>query len=299
MSRYRTGLLYGLGAYLLWGLLPLYWKLVEEAGAFEILAHRGIWSLVLCLFLLALRKQIKSGYQMVKARRTLALLFLASGVLMLNWGVFIWAVTVDRVVDAALGYYITPLINVSLGVFLLHERLRILQKVAVSLAAIGVLVLTLGYGAVPWVALVLSTSWACYSLIKKKLHLGALETLTMEALFAFIPNLVYLIAIERAGTAVFGKDTGLTILLLGAGFATVAPLLLFNGSTTRLPLSTVGLLQYITPTMMFIIGVFINNEDMAPAKLLGFAFIWSALAFLSRDLIKSNRAIDDGVAKAL
>ena len=299
MSRYRTGLLYGLGAYLLWGLLPLYWKLVEEAGAFEILAHRGIWSLVLCLCLLALRKQIKSGYQMVKARRTLALLFLASGVLMLNWGVFIWAVTVDRVVDAALGYYITPLINVSLGVFLLHERLRTLQKVAVSLAAIGVLVLTLGYGAVPWVALVLSTSWACYSLIKKKLHLGALETLTMEALFAFIPNLVYLIAIERAGTAVFGEDTGLTILLLGAGFATVAPLLLFNGSTTRLPLSTVGLLQYITPTMMFIIGVFINNEDMAPAKLLGFAFIWSALAFLSRDLIKSNRAIDDGVAKAL
>jgi chloramphenicol-sensitive protein RarD len=299
MSRYRTGLLYGLGAYLLWGLLPLYWKLVEEAGAFEILAHRGIWSLLLCLFLLALRKQIKSGYQMVKARRTLALLFLASGVLMLNWGVFIWAVTVDRVVDAALGYYITPLINVSLGVFLLHESLRILQKVAVTLAAIGVLVLTIGYGAVPWVALVLSTSWACYSLIKKKLHLGALETLTMEALFAFIPNLIYLIAIERAGTAVFGKDTGLTILLLGAGFATVAPLLLFNGSTTRLPLSTVGLLQYITPTMMFIIGVFINNEDMAPAKLLGFAFIWSALAFLSRDLIKSNRAIDDGVAKAL
>ena len=299
MSRYQTGLLYGFGAYLLWGLLPLYWKLVEEAGAFEILAHRGIWSLVLCIFLLVVRKQIKSAFQMVKARRTLALLFLASGVLMLNWGVFIWAVTVDRVVDAALGYYITPLINVSLGVFLLHERLRVLQKVAVSLAAVGVLVLTLGYGAVPWIALVLSTSWACYSLIKKKLHLGALETLTMEALFAFLPNLVYLIAIERAGTAVFGKDTGLTILLLGAGFATVAPLLLFNGSTTRLPLSTVGLLQYLTPTMMFIIGVFINNEDMAPTKLLGFAFIWSALAFLSRDLIKSNRAIDDGVAKAL
>ena len=299
MSRYSTGLIYGVGAYLLWGLLPLYWKQVEEAGAFEILAHRGIWSLLLCLFLLAVRKQIKSAYQMVKARRTLALLFLASGVLMLNWGVFIWAVTVDRVVDAALGYYITPLINVSLGVFLLHERLRLLQKVAVSLAGIGVLVLTVGYGAVPWVALVLSTSWACYSLIKKKLHLGALETLTMEALFAFLPNLIYLIAIERAGTAVFGKDSGLTILLLGAGFATVAPLLLFNGSTTRLPLSTVGLLQYITPTMMFIIGVFINNEEMKPAKLLGFAFIWSALAFLSRDLIKSNRPVDDGIAKAL
>jgi chloramphenicol-sensitive protein RarD len=299
MSRYTTGLLYGLGAYLLWGLLPLYWKLVEAAGPFEILAHRGIWSLLLCVFLLAIRKQLKSAYEMVKAKRTLAILFLASGMLMLNWSVFIWAVTEDRVVEAALGYYITPLINVTIGVFLLRERLRNLQKIAVGLASMGVLVLTIGYGALPWVALVLSTSWACYSVIKKKLNLGALETLSVEALFAFLPNLIYLIMIERAGDATFGNDPYLSILLFGAGAATVAPLLLFNGATTRLPLSTVGLLQYTTPTMMFIIGVFINNEDMAPTKLLGFAFIWSALAFLSRDLLRSNRTVDDGVAKAL
>ena len=299
MSRYTTGLLYGLGAYLLWGLLPLYWKLVEDAGPFEILAHRGIWSLLLCVFLLAIRKQLKSAYEMVKAKRTLAILFLASGMLMLNWSVFIWAVTEDRVVEAALGYYITPLINVTIGVFLLRERLRKLQKIAVGLASMGVLVLTIGYGALPWVALVLSTSWACYSVIKKKLNLGALETLSVEALFAFLPNLIYLITIERAGDATFGNDPYLSILLFGAGAATVAPLLLFNGATTRLPLSTVGLLQYTTPTMMFIIGVFINNEDMAPTKLLGFAFIWSALAFLSRDLLRSNRTVDDGVAKAL
>ena len=299
MSRYTTGLLYGLGAYLLWGLLPLYWKLVEAAGPFEILAHRGIWSLLLCVFLLAIRKQLKSAYEMVKAKRTLAILFLASGMLMLNWSVFIWAVTEDRVVEAALGYYITPLINVTIGVFLLRERLRKLQKIAVGLASMGVLVLTIGYGALPWVALVLSTSWACYSVIKKKLNLGALETLSVEALFAFLPNLIYLIAIERTGDATFGNDPYLSILLFGAGAATVAPLLLFNGATTRLPLSTVGLLQYTTPTMMFIIGVFINNEDMAPTKLLGFAFIWSALAFLSRDLLRSNRTVDDGVAKAL
>lgn len=299
MSRYTTGLLYGLGAYLLWGLLPLYWKLVEAAGPFEILAHRGIWSLLLCIFLLAIRKQLKSAYEMVKAKRTLAILFLASGMLMLNWSVFIWAVTEERVVEAALGYYITPLINVTIGVFLLRERLRKLQKIAVGLASMGVLVLTIGYGALPWVALVLSTSWACYSVIKKKLNLGALETLSVEALFAFLPNLIYLIAIERAGDATFGNDPYLSILLFGAGAATVAPLLLFNGATTRLPLSTVGLLQYTTPTMMFLIGVFINNEDMAPTKLLGFAFIWSALAFLSRDLLRSNRTVDDGVAKAL
>lgn len=299
MSRYTTGLLYGLGAYLLWGLLPLYWKLVEAAGPFEILAHRGIWSLLLCVFLLAIRKQLKSAYEMVKAKRTLAILFLASGMLMLNWSVFIWAVTEDRVVEAALGYYITPLINVTIGVFLLRERLRKLQKIAVGLASMGVLVLTIGYGALPWVALVLSTSWACYSVIKKKLNLGALETLSVEALFAFLPNLIYLITIERAGDATFGNDPYLSILLFGAGAATVAPLLLFNGATTRLPLSTVGLLQYTTPTMMFLIGVFINYEDMAPTKLLGFAFIWSALAFLSRDLLRSNRTVDDGVAKAL
>jgi chloramphenicol-sensitive protein RarD len=299
MSRYTTGLVYGLSAYVLWGLLPLYWKLVEAAGPFEILAHRGIWSLLLCVFLLAARKQLKSAYQMVKGRRTLSILLLSSGMLMLNWSVFIWAVTEDRVVESALGYYITPLINVTLGIFLLRERLKILQKIAVALASIGVLVLTVGYGSLPWVALVLSTSWACYSLIKKKLNLGALETLSVEALFAFLPNFIYLIAIERSGDAIFGKDIWLTILLLGAGAATVTPLLLFNGAATRLPLSTVGLLQYLTPTMMFLIGVFINNEDMAATKLLGFAFIWLALIILSRDLFKSSRSIDDSVAKTL
>ena len=299
MSRYTTGLVYGLSAYVLWGLLPLYWKLVEAAGPFEILAHRGIWSLLLCVFLLAARKQLKSAYQMVKARRTLSILLLSSGMLMLNWSVFIWAVTEDRVVESALGYYITPLINVMVGIFILRERLKVLQKIAVALASIGVLVLTVGYGSLPWVALVLSTSWACYSLIKKKLNLGALETLSVEALFAFLPNLVYLIAIERSGDAIFGKDLWLTILLFGAGAATVTPLLLFNGAATRLPLSTVGLLQYLTPTMMFLIGVFINNEDMAPTKLLGFGFIWLALIILSRDLIKSSRSIDDSIAKTL
>ena len=299
MSRYTTGLVYGLSAYVLWGLLPLYWKLVEAAGPFEILAHRGIWSLLLCVFLLAARKQLKSAYQMVKARRTLSSLLLSSGMLMLNWSVFIWAVTEDRVVESALGYYITPLINVMVGIFLLREQLKILQKIAVALASIGVIVLTVGYGSLPWVALVLSTSWACYSLIKKKLNLGALETLSVEALFAFLPNLIYLISIERSGDAIFGKDIWLTILLFGAGAATVTPLLLFNGAATRLPLSTVGLLQYLTPTMMFLIGVFINNEDMAPTKLIGFIFIWLALIILSRDLIKSSRSIDDSITKTL
>lgn len=299
MSKFSTGLLYGVSAYVIWGLLPLYWQLIDEASAYEILAHRGIWSLLLCIALLALRKQIRSAFEMVKAKRTLLILFLASGLLTINWGVYIWSVTVDRVVEAALGYYITPLINVAAGVLLLRERLRPLQWTAVTLAFIGVAVLTIGFGSLPWIALVLSISWASYSLIKKKLNLGALETLSVETLFAFLPNLVYLIWLESNREALFGEAIPSSLLLFGAGLATVAPLLLFNGSTTRLPLSTVGLLQYITPTMMFFIGVFVNGEDMAPTKLLGFAFIWAALAFLSRDLLRSSRPIDDGVAKAL
>ena len=190
MNRYTTGLLYGVSAYVMWGLLPLYWQIVEDAGAYEILAHRGIWSLLLCILLLALRKQMKSAFEMVWNRRTISILLLASGLLTINWAVYIWSVTVNRVVEAALGYYITPLINVMFGVLLLKEKLRRLQWVAVSLAAIGVLVLTVGYGALPWIALVLSVSWGGYSLVKKRLNLGALETLSVETFFAFFPNLI-------------------------------------------------------------------------------------------------------------
>lgn len=299
MTKFNKGLLFGVSAYLLWGLLPLYWKLVEEAGAYEILAHRGIWSLLLCVFLLAIRKQIKSALAMVRSSRTLSLLFLASGLLTINWGVYIWSVTVNRVVEAALGYYITPLINVTFGVLLLREKLRPLQWTAVGLASVGVAILTVGYGALPWIALVLSISWGGYSVIKKSMNLGALETLSVETLFAFFPNLIYLFIIERNGTAEFGDGLVMSLLLFGAGAATVVPLLLFNGSTTRLPLSTVGLLQYITPTIMFFIGIFINNENISATKIAGFFFIWIALAFLSRDLYKSSRTFNNGVTEVL
>jgi chloramphenicol-sensitive protein RarD len=299
MTKFNKGLLFGISAYIIWGLLPLYWKLVEEAGAYEILAHRGIWSLLICISLLALRKQLKSAYVMVRSSRTLSLLFLASGLLTINWGVYIWSVTVNRVVEAALGYYITPLINVTFGVLLLREKLRPSQWIAVALAAAGVVILTFGYGSLPWIALVLAISWGSYSLIKKSLNLGALETLSLETLFAFLPNLVFLFIIQGNGSAEFGSTWTISLLLFGAGAATVIPLLLFNGSTTRLPLSTVGLLQYITPTIMFFIGIFINNEDISKTKVIGFAFIWLALAVLSRDLYRSSRPLDDGIAKAL
>ncbi|GDX22506.1 membrane protein [Actinomycetes bacterium] len=296
MTRNKAGLLLGLGAYLLWGALPFYWKALNDASPSEILANRGIWSLVICVSALKFRKQLGNGFALLKNRRSATILLATSGFLTINWFVYIWSVSVDRVVESALGYYITPLITVTFGVTFLHEKLRKAQKIAVGLAAVGVVILTVGYGSFPWIALSLAITWGSYSLLKKTLNAGALEALSVETLFALIPNVGYLIYLESKGSAQFGHSAPNTLLLIGAGFATIAPLLMFNGATLRLPLTTVGLLQYITPTIMFFIGILVNHEDMVASKLIGFIFIWIALAFLGTDLVKSNRSIDNGRA---
>lgn len=187
--------------------------------------------------------------------------------------------------------------TVFFGVLILKEKLSKLQKAAVIIAAIGVLTLTLGYGHFPWVGLALAGSWGGYSLIKKKLELGALESLSIETLIAFLPNLIYIWFLAQSNTGVFGSNWLTTALLAGAGVATIVPLLFFNGATNRLPLSTVGLLQYITPTIMFFIGVGVNKEAMNPVKFAGFLAIWVALFLLGRDLLKSSTAFDDGKTK--
>ena len=296
MTRNKAGLLLGLGAYLLWGMLPFYWKALNDASPSEILAHRGIWSLVICLSALKFRKELGNGFALLKNKRSAAILLATSGLLTINWFVYIWSVSVDRVVESALGYYITPLITVTFGVTFLHEKLRKAQKIAVGLAAVGVVILTVGYGSFPWIALSLAITWGSYSLLKKTLNAGALEALSVETLFALIPNAGYIIYLQQKGVGQFGHSFPNTLLLIGAGFATIAPLLMFNGATLRLPLTTVGLLQYITPTIMFFIGILVNHEDMVATKLFGFVFIWVALIFLGTDLVKSNRSIDNSGA---
>jgi chloramphenicol-sensitive protein RarD len=296
LTRNKAGLLLGLGAYLLWGALPFYWKALNDASPSEILANRGIWSLVICVSALKFRKQLVNGFALLKNRRSAVILLSTSGFLTINWFVYIWSVSVDRVVESALGYYMTPLITVAFGVTFLHEKLRRAQKIAVGLAAVGVVILTVGYGSFPWIALSLAVTWGSYSLLKKTLNAGALEALSVETLFALIPNVGYLIYLESKGSAQFGHSFPNTLLLIGAGFATIAPLLMFNGATLRLPLTTVGLLQYITPTIMFFIGILVNHEDMVATKLFGFVFIWVALIFLGTDLVKSNRSIDNSGA---
>ncbi len=207
----------------------------------------------------------------------------------INWGTYIWSVSVDRIVEASLGYYIAPLVNIAFGVFMFHERLRRFQWVAVILAAIGVLVLTIQFGAIPWIALVIAFSWGSYTLLKKTLNLGALEGLSIETTLTLPVFLVYLLWIEHQGSAQFGTSVGFTLLLVSAGIVTVVPLLLFNGAATRLPLTITGLLQYIIPTIMFAIGTLVNHESMPMGRVTGFAFIWAALTFLGYDLVKSNR----------
>lgn len=287
-----TGIAYGVGAYVIWGLLPIYWRWLERASSFEILGHRAIWSLVVCLLFLAFQKQLKSTFKLVKDLRTFSLLALTSLLLSANWGIYIWAVSVDRVVEAALGYYITPLVAVSFGVFALKEKLHKLQLISVLLATIGVLILTFTYGRLPLIAIGLAVSWGSYSLIKKQLNAGALETLSIETIIAFIPSFFYVSYLLNNNEAEFGQDWGFSIALASAGLVTVIPLLLFNAATTRLPLTITGLLQYITPSIMFLIGIVVFHEPLQLSKLIGFIFIWIALVILGRDLRKSGGSIN-------
>lgn len=296
-SEHSLGLLFGVSSYILWGLFPLYWPLLQPANPLEIVSHRAVWTLVFCLIVLALSKQLHSTIAIVKKPRIMAGLFLTTILVSINWLTYIWATNNGHVVEAALGYYINPLIIIAFGVLLLREKMRPLQWLAVGIAAVGVAILTFDYGRLPWVAISLALSWGTYGLVKKKLDLGALDGLAIETLISLIPYAGYLIYLGNQGSGQFGQSTGLTILLISAGAVTAIPLLLFNGSTTRLPYSTIGLMQYITPTIQFSIGVWIRHEDMPAARWIGFLVIWLALAALATDLVRSSRAVDNGIAQ--
>ncbi|MCU0265800.1 MAG: EamA family transporter RarD [Actinomycetia bacterium] len=285
----RGGVALGLGAYLLWGLFPLYFRAVEDASPTEILAHRIVWSLVFLAGLVSLGRRWGWLPTLLRDRRRMAMLTVAAAVIALNWGVYIWAVNSDQVVEAALGYFVNPLVTVLLGVVLLGERLRPLQWTAVGLGTGAVLVLTAGYGRLPWIALVLAGSFATYGLVKKTIATPAVESLTVETAILFLPALGYLALLQTRGDlALASGDAGLTLLLLAAGPITAVPLLLFGASALRIPLSTIGLLQYVTPVMQFLIGVAVFGEPMPAARWAGFALVWTALALLTADGLRQR-----------
>lgn len=296
MSKNKLGLLFGISAYSLWGAFPLYWPLLEPANPLEIVSHRAVWTLVFCFIVLAATRALSSTLSTLKRPEIVVKLFLSSLLISINWLVYIWATNNGHVVEASLGYYINPLIIIGFGVILLKEKMRSLQWVAVVIATSGVLVLTIDYGRLPWIAFALAISWGSYGLIKKQLGLGALEGLAIETFISAFFYLGYLIYIGNQGTGQFGHHWGLTLLLMSAGAVTAIPLLLFNGSATRLPFTTIGLLQYITPTLQFSVGVWIRHEEMPTARWIGFLIIWVALTTLAVDLVRSGRTVNNSVA---
>ncbi len=290
------GLLYGVSAYTLWGLFPIYWPLLKPANSLEIVSHRAVWTLVFCFIILALTKTLKSTLSLLKHPKIVGGLFLGSILISINWIIYIYAANNEHVVEASLGYYINPIVVIATGVIVLKEKMRPLQWLAVAIATLGVAVLTIDYGRLPWIALGLALSWGSYGLVKKQLGLGALEGLSIETLLSGGFYLAYLIWLGNKGEGHFTYSLTLTLLLIGGGAVTAIPLLLFNGSTNRLPLTLIGLLQYITPTIQFCIGVWYYNEEMSTARWVGFLIIWAALMSLAIDLIKSSRSIDHSIA---
>ncbi|MBM0277023.1 EamA family transporter RarD [Micromonospora tarensis] len=290
MTPLRLGYLYGLGAYLLWGVFPLYFKLLRPAGPLEILAHRVVWSVLFVALLLGALRNVNFLRALLRRPWAVAGIVAAAALIAVNWGTYIYGVSSDRVVETALGYFINPLVVVLLGVTVLRERLRPAQWVAMGIGAAAVAVLAVDYGRPPWLALTLAFSFAGYGLVKKRLGLPAAEGLFVESAVLALPALGYLGWLSAHDDLTFGHvSAGHTALLVLAGAATAIPLLLFAGAANRLPLSGLGMIQYLAPILQLGCGVLIFHEPMPPARLAGFALVWLALVVFTADAIRTSR----------
>lgn len=287
---HRRGVLAGLAAYGLWGVFPLVFHQLADVSAIEILFHRVVWSFVVVVALVAVARTGPALRVTLRDRRAVLRLAAAGVLVATNWGVYIWAVTVDRVVEAALGYYINPLLTVALGVVVLRERLRRAQVVALAFGAAAVAVLTAAYGRPPWIAIVLALTFAGYGFLKKAVGIPAVHSLAVETAALLPVALVGLVVLEAGGDAAFLQGSGgRDALLVSLGVVTAVPLLLFGAAATRIPLSMLGLLQYVTPTLQLLCGVVVLGEDLPPERLAGFVLVWIALAVLAVDAFRASR----------
>ena len=287
----RRGLIYGASSYLLWGLFPLYWPLLEPAGTLEILAQRMVWSLAFVLIVLRVAGGYRGVVHVLQDRRQRLLLAGAAVVITSNWGTYIYGVNTQHVVETSLGYFINPLFTILLGVMVLGERLRRAQWVAVGIASVAIVVIAVDYGRPPWIALILAFSFGMYGFFKKQAAVGALDSLAVETGFMFPLALLTLVVLDIRGTLAFGHHSpSNTLLLAGTGVVTAIPLLLFAAGTRRLPLSVIGLLQYLAPVLQFAVGVGIRHEPLPAAEFVGFALVWIALIVLTVDGIRAGRA---------
>ncbi|CAL9528373.1 EamA family transporter RarD [Streptomyces albus] len=289
-SAQRTGLLFGFAAYGMWGLLPLYWHALADTGAGEVLAHRMVWSLPTAVVILALLRRWSWVTELIRRPKTLALVVLAAAVISLNWGLFIWSVSADMVLESSLGYFINPLVSIAFGVLLLRERLRTAQWVAVGVGALAVVVMSVAYGKLPWLSLSLALTFATYGLIKKHIKLDGVEGFSAETAVQFLPALGFLVYLGARGDSSFTTDgLGHALLLACAGVATALPLIFFGSAAVRLPLSTIGLLQYLAPAFMFVLGLTVFHEEMPPERWAGFGLVWLALCILTWDALRNAR----------
>ncbi|WP_100333157.1 EamA family transporter RarD [Bacillus alkalisoli] len=289
-NEHSTGILFAAFSYILWGFLPLYWKVLQHVPAWELLAHRILWSLVFMLvILLAMKKfsTIPLELKTLFANKKRAIgLTLASICITLNWGLYIWAVNTNNIVEASLGYYINPLVSILLGIIVLKEKLSRWQMISIIIASVGVLILTVNFGSFPWIAITLAFSFGFYGLLKKMVQLGAVMGLTIETLLLAPCALLFLSVLQTGGSASFGMDVMTTVFLIGAGVATAIPLLLFASGAKRIPLSMVGLLQYLAPTISLLLGVFLYNEPFTKIHLIAFMCIWTALTIYTLTVTK-------------
>ncbi|QMU73577.1 EamA family transporter RarD [Streptacidiphilus sp. P02-A3a] len=295
MQEERRGLWLGVAAYGAWGLFPLYWPLLKPSGAGEILANRMVWSLVAVVLVLAWQRHWGWIRPLLRQPRRVALIAAAAAAISVNWGMYIWGVNSGQVVQTSLGYFINPLVTIAFGVLVYRERLRPAQWAAVGVGALAVAVLTVGYGHLPWLALTLALTFGVYGLIKKQVGLSGLESLAGETAFQFLPAAGYLAWLAADGTGTLGRTVpgsygwGHTVLLLLCGVVTAAPLMAFGAAAVRVPLTTLGLMQYLAPVFQFGLGILVFHERMSAAAWAGFALVWSALVVLTWDGVRQAR----------
>lgn len=290
----RLGLLYATGAFLLWGIVPVYWKTLQHVPALEILAHRIVWGLVLVAVWMTIRGRWQELRDVFRRPRTVAALLASTVFIAINWGLFIYAVNTNRILATSLGYYINPLVNVLLGLVVLHERLNQKQLFAVGLATLAVVLLTVQAGELPWISLVLPVSFGLYSLLRKTVHADAVVGLTFETAALFPIAATLLLRQELRGVGTLGNQgLGIDVLLVAAGAVTAVPLILFTLGLRRIPLSTAGLLQYIAPSCTFLLAVLVYDETFSTAHAVSFGLIWTALVIYSLDLRSKLRDAPD------
>ncbi len=286
----NKGILYGIGAYVLWGFFPIYWKVLHDVPALQVIGHRIGWSFLLLLAYIVARGQWRAFRDSAMNWRTIGIYTIAAILLSFNWLIYVWGVNAGFIVETSLGYFINPLLSVLLGVIFLRERLRPLQWIPVGIATIGVIYLTFAYGRPPWIALSLAFTFGFYGFVKKLSPLGSLYGLTLETGLVFPIAVTYIAIVGFNGSGAFlNEGTPIDLFLIGAGVVTTIPLLMFASAAKQIPLTIVGLLQYIAPTIQFLIGIFIYKEPFDQAHFIGFSIVWVALIIFAAESYMANR----------